>query len=95
MTEWLSQNWPMLAVVGSTWAAWWLRERSMARKDALFAARFARLERAMIGLVYAHDDAAAHEAFVREERRNRPAAPVDLMPQAREEAETFRESALR
>jgi hypothetical protein len=94
MTEWFAANWQWLAGVLLTNAFWMFRTRNTDASLVRFGSRYSNLERAVLGMVYAHDDHSAHDAFIKEDRRNRPAAPVDMMPQARQEAERFRDGVL-
>lgn len=69
--DWLEGNWAWVAVCGLLYLRVRSLERTVRAHVALVVPHLSRTERAVAGLVFAHDGASAHAMFLEERRGHR------------------------
>jgi hypothetical protein len=91
---WLRENWQWLSVCALLGARVWWLERRIRADNAWVGPRFYRLERAVIGLAYAHDAPEQHAEFIKHRWDHRMEPDEKIVHQARDEVDEFRNKAL-
>lgn len=94
IAAWLRENWQWALACALLYARIKWLERRIRSDNAWVGPRFHRLERAVIGLAYAHDDPAQHAEFIKHRWDHRMGADEKIVHQAREEVDEFRSKAL-